>query len=202
MLYYERKLKKSGYDLIIGVDEAGRGPLAGPVVAGAVCIQDKRFKSRIDDSKKLSSQQRLSAYLEIADKCFFGIGIVSEEVIDRINILKATQAAMESAIGGLLTKIKDLNKRRPYIIVDGNVKLSAAYPCLPIIDGDSKSKSIACASIMAKVTRDRIMCVYDRIYPEYGFVIHKGYPTEKHRRAIKRFGPSGIHRKTFCYAKA
>lgn len=198
MLYYERKLKKKNYDLIIGVDEVGRGPLAGPVVAAAVILKESRFKNRIDDSKKLSSRQRESAFPEIINKSIFGIGIINEKIVDRLNILVATRLAMEEAIGQLITKLKQPDKRRIYVLVDGNVKLDINYPIKNIIRGDSKSKSIASASILAKVTRDRIMSLYDKIYPQYGFIEHKGYPTKAHKLALKRFGPSVIHRTTFC----
>lgn len=197
MFYYERKLKKRGYNLIIGVDEAGRGPLAGPVVAAAVALKTHRFKNRIDDSKKLTAPCRERAFREIIKKSVFGIGIVNERIIDRVNILEATRIAMEQAIASLIDKLKSCNYRRIHIIVDGNVMLNIPLPYTNIVKGDSKSKSIASASILAKVSRDRIMLLYDRIYPQYGFQRHKGYPTREHRRILKRLGPSLIHRKSF-----
>ncbi len=197
MLYYERKLSKQGHSLIIGVDEAGRGPLAGPVVAAAVALGTKRFKNRIDDSKKLTPQQRENAFLEIVEKSIFGIGVINEKIIDRLNILVATRIAMEQAIAMLLQKVKYLSSHNIHIIVDGDVKLKTAYPVTNIIRGDSKSKSIASASILAKVTRDRMMVSYDKVYPQYGFLRHKGYPTKAHRDALERFGPSLIHRASF-----
>lgn len=198
MFYYERKLKKRGYSLVIGVDEAGRGPLAGPVVAAAVALNTRRFKNRIDDSKKLTPLAREKAFQEIIRKSVFGIGIVDEYTIDRVNILVATRMAMEEAVASLINKLIVGKKRRIHIIVDGNVSLKTGFPYTTIIKGDSKSKSIASASILAKVTRDAIMQVYDRIYPRYRFNKHKGYPTEEHRKILKKFGPSIIHRKTFC----
>lgn len=198
-LYYEKKLKKRGYNLIIGVDEAGRGPLAGPVVAAAVVLQNTSFKNRIDDSKKLTFRQREKAFSEIIKKSVFGIGIKNERVIDRLNILVATRRAMEAAIQALIDKLKKVPPKNIYIIVDGNVGLDINIPFTNIIKGDSKSKSIACASILAKVIRDRIMVLYDKVYPQYGFWRHKGYPTKIHRIALKRFGPSIIHRMTFCH---
>jgi ribonuclease HII len=195
-VYYENKFRGKGFALIIGVDEAGRGPLAGPVVAAAVALKEQSFVNRIDDSKKLSPLQREKAFPEIVDKSTFGIGIVDEKIIDRINILEGTRLAMEKAIGQLLSKLK-YNKRRIHILVDGDVKLISDYPFSNIIKGDAKSRSIAAASIIAKVTRDRIMSLYDKLYPEYGFSQHKGYPTKTHRLALKRFGPSVIHRKSF-----
>lgn len=197
MLYYERKLKKEGYNLIIGVDEAGRGPLAGPVVAAAVALNSHRFRNRIDDSKKLTSRGREKAFLEIIGKSIFGLAVVNERIIDRVNILVATRMAMEQAIASLLEKSAARKIRRIHIIVDGNMFLNITFPYSKIIKGDSKSKSIAAASILAKVTRDRIMTRYDRIYPQYGFLRHKGYGTEAHMAAIEKLGPCLIHRKSF-----
>lgn len=197
MLYYERKLKKKGYNLIIGVDEAGRGPLAGPVVAAAVALHTHRFKNRIDDSKKLTSQLREKAFAEIIQKSVFGIGVINERIIDEVNILEATRLAMEQAISALLEKLKSRQDNRIHIIVDGNMHLKINLPCTAIIKGDSKSKSIASASILAKVTRDHIMQLYHKLYPQYGFIRHKGYPTKAHRSIVKRLGPSLIHRKSF-----
>lgn len=199
MLYYERRLKKRGFDLIIGVDEAGRGPLAGPVVAAAVALNTYRFKNRIDDSKKLTSKSRESAFLEIIKKSVFGIGIVNEKIIDQVNILVATRLAMKEAIISLVKKLRPSKYSRIHIIVDGDMALNIDFPCTGIIKGDSKSKSIASASILAKVIRDHIMRLYDNIYPQYGFIKHKGYPTKAHRDILKRLGPSLIHRKSFSY---
>lgn len=199
MLYYEKKLKKQGYTFVIGVDEAGRGPLAGPVVAAAVALKPLRFKNRIDDSKKLTSKGREKAFPEIIKKSIFGVGIINEKIIDRINIHEASRLAMEQAILSLLNKIKAPLNKNIYIIVDGNVALNVDFPYRKIIGGDAKSKSIACASILAKVIRDRIMDLYDRLYPQYGFARHKGYPTKKHKTLLKKIGPSSIHRKTFSY---
>jgi len=196
LLYFERKFKKLGYDLILGVDEAGRGPLAGPVVAAAVSLKTVRFKNRIDDSKRLTSLQRERAFDEIIEKSFFGIGIMGEGVIDRVNILVATQRAMEGAITQALKQLMKRN-RRIHVLVDGPVMLDIALPFTNIIKGDARSKSIACASILAKVTRDRIMSLYDSMYPQYGFLKHKGYPTKLHRDAIQTFGPCAIHRVSF-----
>lgn len=199
MFYYERRLKKKGYQLIIGVDEAGRGPLAGPVVAAAVVLkQGARFRNRIDDSKKLTALEREKAFPEIIKKSVYGIGVISQEIIDRQNILVATKLAMERAVGRAVNKLD--RSLRMHIIVDGNISLKTGLPNLAIIGGDAKSKTIAAASILAKVIRDRIMLVYDRMYPEYGFIKHKGYPTGEHRAVLKRLGPCPIHRRTFSYA--
>jgi len=193
----QSKASKRGYRLVIGVDEAGRGPLAGPVVAAAVNLKTNRFKNRIDDSKKLTSRARERAFFEIIHKSKFGIGIVNELVIDRINIYQATRLAMEQAIAMLAKKLEPHALKRTHVLVDGIMKLNTSLPYISIIRGDSKYKSIAAASILAKVIRDRIMSLYDRIYPQYGFLKHKGYSTSMHRAALKKFGPSLIHRKSF-----
>jgi ribonuclease HII len=200
MLYYERKLKKQGCELIIGVDEAGRGPLAGPVVAAAVILKTYRFKKKIDDSKKLTPLQREAAFPEITQKSIFGIGIVPEGTIDRINILQATRLAMKEAVTSVLNKLSFSERPKVHVIVDGDISIEVGVPQTSIISGDAKSKSIAAASILAKVTRDRIMQDYDSLYPDYGFARHKGYPTEEHRAVIRRLGTCLIHRKSFCSA--
>jgi len=190
LLFHERKLNNSGYSLIAGVDEAGRGPLAGPVVAGACIIKDVKFTADIDDSKKLSAKKRQIAYEEILTKCIVGIGIVDEKAIDEINIYRATIRAMEEAIANLALK-------PDYIIVDGRMKLSTKCPLKCIIGGDGLSLSIAAASIIAKVTRDRLMLKYDELYPQYGFARHKGYGTRLHKETLEKHGPSPIHRYSF-----
>jgi len=190
LLLHEKKLSKFGYKLIAGVDEAGRGPLAGPVVAGAVILKELRFREEINDSKKLSPKKREKAYKEIIVKAVVGIGIVDEKVIDRINIYQATKRAMEIAVS-------NLNIPPDIVIVDGTIKLKTACPSRCIIRGDAKSLSIAAASIIAKVTRDSIMRKYDLEYPHYGFARHKGYPTKAHKAALKCHGPSPIHRFSF-----
>jgi ribonuclease HII len=190
MLYYERKLKRQGKRRIAGLDEAGRGPLAGPVVASAVILKDFRFRNRIADSKALSRRARERAYEEILQKAYVGVGVVGEKEIDRINILQATLRAMELAV-------RDLNVSPDYLLIDGISYPAIPHPKLAIIDGESHSLSIACASIIAKVTRDLIMSYYDVLYPKYGFARHKGYGTRGHFNAIKRHGPSPIHRLTF-----
>lgn len=190
LLAHERKLSSLGYEFIAGVDEAGRGPLAGPVVAGACILTQTRFTEDIDDSKKLTPKKREKAYREILEKAIVGIGIVDEKIIDEINIYRATIRAMEDAISKL---------RIPpsYIIVDGRMKLVTRCPLKCIPQGDSKSLSIAAASIIAKVTRDRLMLKYDEIYPQYGFARHKGYGTRLHKLALEKYGPSPIHRYSF-----
>jgi ribonuclease HII len=190
LLRHEKGLNNSGYRLIAGVDEAGRGPLAGPVVAGAVILKDLDFESRIDDSKKLSSAQRERAYAEIVAKAIFGVGIVDEKTIDRVNIYRATVKAMEMAVA-------KLEIPPDYVIVDGRMKITTGCPIRCIVGGDGQSLSIAAASIIAKVTRDRLMCEYDNLYPEYGFARHKGYGTRFHKEALLARGPSPIHRLSF-----
>ena len=184
-LIHEKSLNRSGYRSIAGVDEAGRGPLAGPVVAAAVILKTFSFKERVDDSKKLSAKKREKAYSEIIKKSVFGVGIVDEKTIDRINIYQATKRAMQIAISNL--------KIQPdYVIVDGNMKIITKCPLKCIVGGDSKSFSIAAASIVAKVTRDKIMTEYDKIYPQYGFDRHKGYGTKAHMSAIEKLSISLI----------
>lgn len=190
LLSQERKLKRAGYKLIAGVDEAGRGPLAGPVVASAVILSSTRFKSEINDSKKLSAKKREKAHKEILKKAAVGVGIVDEKTIDEINIYHATIKAMQIAIS-------NLNIPPDYVIVDGRMKLPAKCPVKCIVKGDSKSLSIAAASIVAKVTRDEIMMKYHSQYPEYNFARHKGYPTRMHVSSLKRHGPSPIHRLSY-----
>ncbi|MDP3730535.1 MAG: ribonuclease HII [Candidatus Omnitrophota bacterium] len=190
LLLHEKSLNSLGFSRIAGVDEAGRGPLAGPVVAGAVIVKDIRFKERIDDSKKLTAKRREVAYREILKKSIVGVGIIGERTIDKVNIYQATKKAMQMAVSRL--KIPP-----DYVIVDGNMKIATKCPLKCIVGGDSKSLSIAAASIVAKVTRDRIMVDYDKLYPQYGFARHKGYGTREHMAAIKTHGASPIHRSSF-----
>ena len=173
--------------MIAGVDEAGRGPLAGPVVAGACILKDTRFACEINDSKQLSKKKREKAFAEILEKSIVGIGIVGEKTIDKINIYQATLRAMEIAIA-------NLDVPPDYVIVDGRMKLVTKCPVKCIVKGDCKSMSIAAASIVAKVTRDGIMTKYDKEYPQYGFARHKGYGTRRHIQTLQEFGPSPIHR--------
>lgn len=190
LLSREKRLSSSGYRLIAGIDEAGRGPLAGPVVASAVILKAFDFRADIDDSKKLSAKKRERAFHEIRKKAFVGVGIVDEKTIDKINIYRATIKAMELAIA-------DLEIPPDYVLVDGRVKLATKCPTKCITKGDSKCLSIAAASIIAKVTRDSLMVEYHEKYPQYGFSRHKGYPTKFHKTALKNHGPSPIHRISF-----
>lgn len=188
MQYYERKIRKSGYNLIAGVDEVGRGPLAGPVVASAV-ILGKIIKG-IDDSKRLSAGKRYRLFLKIISSSIVGVGIVNEEVIDRVNILNASIKAMQRAISNLAVA-------PDYLLIDGPAAPLVPYPMIKLIKGDQKSISIAAASIVAKVIRDKIMMVFDKFYPQYGFSIHKGYSTKRHLISLNRYGPSPLHRQSF-----
>ena len=194
---YERKLKAQGYDFIIGVDEAGRGPLAGPVVAAAVLLRSKKFDNCVDDSKKLSAKKRQQAFFEIKHKSIFAIAVVGNKTIDRINILQATRLAMQKAISKLLKKLTLPQRRNAYVIIDGNMHFKLGLPYQSIVKGDSKSLTIAASSILAKVTRDRIMEEYHKVYPQYGFNKHKGYATEAHRTILRKIGYVAIHRKSF-----
>ena len=202
---FENSLKSKGYNLIVGVDEAGRGPLAGPVVAAAVAIKDgEKLNAKVDDSKLLSAEQREKAFREIFEKAYVGVGVMSETVIDRHNILEATFLAMGSAIESLVLQFSTkVNRDSSFfhdiiLLVDGHLfRADVPYKYQTIVQGDKHVLSIACASIVAKVTRDRILNVYDRIFPEYGFRQHKGYGTLQHREAISKYGLSLIHRRTF-----
>lgn len=203
LLVHETEALSKGFRFILGVDEAGRGPLAGPVVASAVCLNNAVLNSRIDDSKKLSANAREKAFHEIMEKTFVGIGIISEQGIDHINILNASFLAMELAINRLIDTIErelkaPVSNNDVLILVDGNAfKSTLPYRYKTIISGDGASLSIASASIIAKTYRDRIMDNYDRLFPYYGFKKHKGYPTAFHRKAILQHGLSVIHRRTF-----
>ncbi len=203
MLKYENQARRDGFRIVIGIDEAGRGPLAGPVVASAVLLKQKRFKTEVRDSKKLSPEKREEAFHEILENAYFGIGIISEAGIDSLNILQASYAAMNLSvrhlIGRLPSKIKGNNfVKSVCLLVDGNAfTTDLPYAYRAIINGDNLSLSIAAASIIAKVTRDRLLGAYDKVFPGYGFRRHKGYSTEEHRAAIRQHGFSPIHRKTF-----
>lgn len=204
MLSYETQARLDGLRFVFGVDEVGRGPLAGPVVASAVCLKSYDFDNHINDSKKMTEKSRERAFHEIYDKAWVGVGIISEKVIDEVNILNASFLAMQAAIGDLLRHMpNDLIVDHEFpnqvrLLIDGNAfKSQLPFHYQTIIGGDGKSLSIACASIIAKVSRDRMMDRYHQTFPAYGFDGHKGYPTKAHREAIKAHGPSIIHRKSF-----
>ncbi|MBP3200644.1 MAG: ribonuclease HII [Lachnospiraceae bacterium] len=185
--------------IIAGVDEAGRGPLAGPVVAGCVVLDRDKEILFLNDSKKLSEKRRNELYDEITEKSLaYGIGIVNEKTIDEINILNATHIAMKDAYEKANTMLKEkMGKEINLLFVDAlNIK-DVDIKQVSIIHGDALSISIAAASILAKVTRDRMMLEYDDIYKEYGFAKHKGYGTKFHMDKLKEIGPCEIHRKSF-----
>lgn len=192
MSFSEQRLAKEGFSRIAGVDEAGRGPLAGPVVAAACILPKEAFFEGLNDSKKISSSLRETLFHKITNfpGIDFGIGIIDVETIDQINILQATFLAMQQAVAQL--------KGKPdYLLIDGNKAPHFQIPTETLEKGDSLSVSIAAASIIAKVTRDRIMHELDQKYPQYGFKQHKGYGTLRHRKAIDNFGACPIHRKSF-----
>lgn len=190
---FEREARESGFDLIVGVDEAGRGPLAGPVVAAAVILPTDFDVTGVKDSKKLTEANREKAYERIiSDAAAVGVGIIGPDVIDKINILQATYEAMRAAL-------KDLGTAFHYVLVDGDKSIpDLDVPQRKIVKGDDKSNSIAAASIVAKVTRDRIMKELSLEYPVYGFEKHKGYGTREHLKAIEEHGVCCLHRRSFA----
>ena len=190
---FEKEYYAKGYEVIGGIDEAGRGPLAGPVVAACVILPKGCVIEGVNDSKKLTEKKREELYDEITQKAVaWGVGIMDNNVIDEINILEATRKAMTHAI-------EELDVKPDYIFIDAEKHVDTkGIPFLPIIKGDALSISIAAASIIAKVTRDRMMREYDKLFPAYGFEKHKGYGTKAHIDAIKANGLTIIHRKSFC----
>jgi len=191
LLCFERRYWERNILLVAGVDEAGRGPLAGPVVAAAVIFKPGVRIPFVDDSKKLSENRREDLYHTIRREAVaVGVGTVSHDVIDRINILQASMLAMHKAIAQLSIQPEQL-------LVDGNFFRHGKIPVENIVKGDTLSHSIAAASIIAKATRDALMKEYDAVFPNYGFAKHKGYGTREHVAAIRRYGLSEIHRKTF-----
>lgn len=189
MLRYERQLSDEGYKYIAGVDEAGRGPLAGPVVVAAVVMPLDNLIEGVNDSKKLSAKKREALYELIMQSALsVKVSVISHEIIDEINILNATKRGMLECINGL--------EHADVALIDA-VKLQAQIPTLSIIHGDALSYSIAAASIVAKVTRDKLMLEYDKLYPQYNFGKHKGYGTAEHIKMLKEYGPCTIHRRSF-----
>lgn len=177
--------------IIAGTDEAGRGPIAGPVVAAAVIFDKKTFHKDVNDSKKLSEKKRDELFEWITSNCIsYGIGIISHEEIDEINILQASLKAMGNAV-------EQLNKKPDLVLIDGNKTFLSKIQTRTIVKGDAKSFSIAAASIIAKVTRDKMMYKYSEKYPNYLWNKNKGYPTKAHIEAVKKFGITPLHRKTF-----
>ena len=191
-LEIEMAAKANGYKFVCGVDEAGRGPLAGPVCAAAVILPENCEIEGLNDSKKLSEKKREALYDVIKEKALsYSIAFASVEEIEEFNILEATFIAMNRAIDSLDTKAD-------YALIDGNrIPKGIKIPCETVIKGDAKSSSIAAASILAKVTRDRLLLEYDKQYPEYNFKKHKGYGTKEHTDLILKYGVSPIHRPSF-----
>lgn len=188
---FENKAKVKGFESIAGIDEAGRGPLAGPVVSAAVILPDDFSVSGVTDSKKLTRKKRRQLYGEIYRQAVsIGIGIVDPPEIDRINILQAALRSMSMSVVNLVPQ-------PDFLLIDGTFRIPSPLPQRPIVHGDSLSISIAAASIVAKVTRDSLMDIYHQEYPQFGFDKHKGYPTRDHRAAIREFGCCPIHRKSF-----
>lgn len=189
----ERAARAQGFSKIAGVDEAGRGPLAGPVVAAACTLPEDFFIDTIDDSKKLTCHEREAIFDQLMHHpdVHYGIGIVEAFIIDQINILQATLQAMASAIA--------LMPQKPdFVLVDGNKTPHLPIPCQTVVQGDTLSQAIMAAAIIAKVTRDRQMKEYDEQFPEYGFSSHKGYPTPEHLAALEKWGPCPIHRQSYA----
>lgn len=191
LLSYEKKLYQSGYSLICGTDEAGRGPLAGPVVAAAVILPKNYTLDGLNDSKQLSEKKREKYYpIIIKDAISYGIGIVDAKTIDEINIYEASRLAMKKAIASMSVK-------PDYVLTDAMPIKDLDIPVTSIVHGDALSLSIAAASVLAKVTRDHIMYDLDKKYPEYEFAKHKGYPTKRHLELLKKYGANSEYRFTY-----
>jgi len=189
-LQFEDRARTLGHRVVAGVDEAGRGPLAGPVVAAAVILPTNFELPRLGDSKQLSPTVRERLFIQIRQQATVGVGIVTAAEIDELNILQATLKAMCLAV-------RRLRQTADYLLIDGITPVPLPLPQQTLKQGDARCASIAAASIMAKVVRDRMMVAYDRLYPGYGFSSHKGYGSALHLEAIARFGPSPLHRRTF-----
>lgn len=186
----ESVLREGGFRLLAGVDEVGRGPLAGPVVAAACLVPASVRLEGVRDSKALSARSRRKLFWKIITRTLVGIGVVSEQEIDRINILRASLVAMREAVLAL-------SVTPDFLLIDGRFAIDLPLPQLAVVRGDEKLVSIGAASIVAKVTRDEMMTAYDLQYPHYGFRYHKGYPTRAHMAALATCGPSPIHRVSF-----
>lgn len=192
---HERALYERGYTVLAGVDEAGRGPLAGPVCAAAVILPRELQIDGLNDSKKLSEKKREALFDIIRENALaYSVAFASHREIDELNILNATYLAMNRAVAGL-SLTPDMT------VIDGNRAKGIEFPNITLVGGDGKSANVAAASVLAKVTRDRLMCELAEKYPGYGFEKHKGYPTRAHYEALGRLGPSEIHRVTFLRKK-
>src|SRR5574344_142535 len=197
---YEDNLYNEGYKIVCGIDEAGRGPLAGPVAVGAVVMKPDSKIEWVNDSKKVTEKRREILYEKITEEALaWGVGIISEKEIDEVNILNATKEGLHIALGQVMGMLKQKGIEKPdIVIVDALREIDTfGIQYQSIIKGDATCYSISAASIIAKVTRDRIMRGYDEIYPEYGFEKNKGYGTADHINALKKYGPCLIHRRTF-----
>ncbi len=191
MNYFDKKFLKNGINLLAGVDEAGRGPLAGPVVAAAVIFEKDIHIEGVADSKTLTEKKREFLYEKITSECLsYSVSVIEHQIIDEINILNASLLAMKNAV-------ENLDVMPDLVLIDGNKCFNSDIPVISIVKGDAKSFSIGAASILAKVTRDRLMKRYSLDYPNYLLGKNKGYPTLEHRQAVLKFGPTPIHRKTF-----
>lgn len=193
---YEENLYNEGYKFICGIDEAGRGPLAGPVVVGAAVMPRDSKLEWVNDSKKVTEKRREILYDRITEEALaWGVGIISEKKIDELNILNATKKGLHLALGEVIEKLK---QKPDIVIVDALREIDTfEIPYQSIIKGDATCYSISCASILAKVTRDRIMREWNEVYPMYDFEKNKGYGTAEHIKALKQYGPCPIHRRTF-----
>ena len=190
-LPFEHEARLSGYRTIVGIDEAGRGPLAGPVVAAAVCLPAAHDIPGLQDSKRLTEPQREAVYqLVLREALAYGVGVVSHRLIDQHHILWATKEAM-------LRAVRQLASAPDLLLIDGPISLPTPIDQRPIVRGDAACASIAAASVIAKVTRDRMMAAYGQRYPDYGFAQHKGYPTRDHYARLRVHGPCAIHRLSF-----
>jgi len=198
MSQQEIKLYQEGYQAVVGIDEAGRGPLAGPVVAAAVILDQDNPIYGLDDSKKLSRERREELLEEIREKAYVGIGKANNREIDKYNIREATFVAMKRAVKDLLPQLKELDIKPDILLVDGNAEIpDLTVEQKAVIDGDAKVNAIAAASIAAKVTRDNIIFDYAEQFPEYKFKSNKGYGTKEHIEALQKYGASPIHRRSF-----
>ncbi len=194
-LFFEALARRQGYQVVAGIDEAGRGPLAGPVVAAAVILPEHFDLPGLNDSKQISEKKRNELYPLIRQQAIaVGIGVSRADEVDRINILQATLRGMSRAV-------ERLSVAPDFLLVDGITPIPTVVDQKTLKKGDSRSLSIAAASVIAKVVRDRIMVSYDRLFPEYGFAGHKGYGSQKHREAVAQYGPCACHRRSFAGVK-
>lgn len=193
--WLETELRTQGHHAIVGIDEAGRGPLAGPVVAAAVLLPPEVDIPVLNDSKKLTEKQREALFPQIHDIALaVGVGIVDASGIDELNILQATKKGMRLAVDAVL---RQCAQEPDLLLVDGNHSCDHRLHTMPVVKGDQRCQTVAAASVVAKVTRDKLMDAYDLIYPQYQFKAHKGYPTPLHKELLVTYGPSPVHRLTF-----